>query len=122
MNADTAQRMLEAGERAAEIENKAIRASNCLIEADHLTSEDRRKEYGHPLDNFDATARIIEELIFARYKVQIEVTADFVGLLMLAVKLAREANKSSRSNLEDIAGYARCIELVHQEQEKRSGK
>lgn len=93
-----------------------------LDEAARLTSGERQKDYGHPLDTYTCAANILRALILHRYKVDIPVTADFVLLFMAAgIKGSREAGGHKRDNLADLAGYARTIEMTLDEEEKRSG-
>lgn len=37
-----------------------------------------------------------------------------VSMMMILVKVARDANKPKRDNLVDIAGYARCAERLEE--------
>lgn len=84
---------------------------NILDEAQEITSGDRQKAYGHPFENFTGQALIVRGLIFRRYGIDLPITPDFIGLLGVAVKLDREAGKSKRDNLVDIAGYSRTIQM-----------
>lgn len=77
-------------------------------EADRIVSHDRQESYGHPFHDFARTARIWREILGA------EVTAQQVGLCMIAVKLSRQVNRPKRDNLVDIAGYAKCVDLVEE--------
>lgn len=80
-----------------------------LDEAARLTSEDRRKEYGHPNESFHRIAK------FWSVVLGIDVTPDQVALCMITVKIAREMNGHKPDSLIDIAGYARTIEMMHEE-------
>ena len=40
------------------------------------------------------------------------ITAEDVPLMMILLKVSREANKHKRDNLVDIAGYARTREML----------
>lgn len=82
-------------------------------EADRLVSTDRQADYGHPLDNFTQTAALWSAIIGH------EVTAEQVGLCMIAVKISRATNAIKRDTLVDIAGYAKTIDLVVQERARR---
>lgn len=102
---------------------------NILLDANRLTAEDRRKEYGHPLDNFTHTAAILNGVLAAIFERETDLVdrdgafhlrAEHVPLIMQAVKLARLAgNPTHRDTNVDIAGYARTLELVIEERECR---
>ena len=37
-----------------------------------------------------------------------------VAMMQILLKLSREGHKHGRDNLTDIAGYARCAQMVHE--------
>lgn len=82
-------------------------------EADRLVSTDRQADYGHPLDNWTQTAALWSAIIGH------EVTAEQGLLCMIAAKISRETNAPKRDNLVDIAGYAKCVDLVIKERARR---
>ena len=84
---------------------------NILEEANGLVHGDRGEAYGHPHTDYDCTATIWRSLIKRRYGVDVPLTPDFACLLMMAVKLSREAGKPKRDNLVDAAGYAECASM-----------
>ena len=90
---------------------------NILREADKLTAEDRRGDYGHPLDDYNRTAALFNAA-FAD-KLSSPFAAEDMMLAMILVKVSRQRNKPKRDNLTDICGYARCIELAEQERKNR---
>lgn len=79
---------------------------NVLQEADRIVGGDRGEDYGHPFHDFSRTAAMATALLGQ------EIRPDQVPLLMIAVKLSRQANRPKRDNLVDIAGYARTAEMV----------
>lgn len=83
-----------------------------LKEALKVTGQERPQDYVHPLDDFGCTAAMWQALIRVRYGVDVPLTADFVGLMMAAMKVSREAGRHKHDNLVDIAGYAECIGAV----------
>lgn len=91
-----------------------------LKEALETTSFSRPKDYKHPLDDFTCTASIWAAIIKIRYGVDIPLTAEFVGLMMAAMKVSREAGNHKHDNLVDIAGYAECIDKVISERKARA--
>lgn len=99
-----------------------------LEEAARLTSGDRNKDYGHPLDDYAKTGIIWGALLHtwakeaAKHEYPIPVPADLACLLMVGVKLSRQVNRRKRDNLVDGAGYLRCVEMIEVEQERRNAE
>lgn len=83
---------------------------NVLEEANRLIYGDRNRSYGHPFDNFDHTAGLINAQF--RNKLKEDFTAEEVGELMVLVKLSRQRYAHKRDNLTDIAGYVGCIDRI----------
>jgi hypothetical protein len=77
---------------------------------------ERGEAYGHPLDDYERTARIWSAILGA------EVTAEQAILCMIGVKISRECNRGGRDNRVDIGGYAECLDLVAQERRRRTNK
>lgn len=76
-----------------------------LREAARIISGERNKQYGGPEENFTRTAQIWTAII------GYEFTAEDVAMMMVGLKVARYANKSSGFQADtwiDIAGYAGC--------------
>jgi hypothetical protein len=80
-----------------------------LEEAQRLVHGDRQADYGHPLDDFTRTAAMWSAILGAA------VTAEQVGLCMMAVKISRQCNKPKRDNLTDAAGYAATVQMCVEE-------
>ncbi len=78
-----------------------------LAEAESLVHGNRNADYGHPLQDFSRTAKMWSAILGC------EVTAEQVGLCMIAVKISRHCNKAKLDNLVDIAGYAETLNMVH---------
>lgn len=88
-----------------------------LLEAESLVTGSRRGDYSHPLDNFETTAKMWQAVL--KNKLVGQITAEDVGLMMIAAKLAREVDKHKRDNLVDIAGYAETVMMVKDERYRR---
>ncbi len=88
-------------------------------EADRIVDVDRQAQYGHPLDNFGQTSEMVTALLRGKLKPGAVVSPEEVGLIQILVKVSRESNYPKRDNRVDIAGYAKTVELVHQERERR---
>jgi hypothetical protein len=82
---------------------------NILQEADRLTSDDRRKEYGSPREFYKKTAAMWSVIL------DTPVAPEQVGLCMIAFKMVREMHAHKRDSLVDIAGYARTLEINYDE-------
>jgi hypothetical protein len=85
---------------------------NLLVEADALTAGARRKEYGHPVDNFNDIARMWSVIL--SNEAEVNVTPLQVVLCMTALKICRGKQGYKRDTFIDIAGYARCAEMIQE--------
>lgn len=85
-----------------------------LQEAQGLVDGQRRTDYGSISASFSRIAKLWSAIL------DIEVTPEAVGLMMIALKVARATQGFQRDSLVDIAGYAYCIEQI-QNEVKRHG-
>ena len=87
-------------------------------------TDERGNNYGHPKNHFKCTQAMYQAWIDNR-----ELSPDLLppelepalkhGIYMICDKLARMAkNPHHRDNLDDIKGYASCIEMVLDEVSK----
>lgn len=80
-----------------------------LEEAGKIVSTDRNRAYGHPRDNFERTGLMWDAILDAAdYRPGGGIPPRLVGLMMICLKLDREAHKHTDDNLVDICGYAAC--------------
>lgn len=86
--------------------------TSILADAKRLTSGDRQDDYGHPSDDFARTALMWTGILSEKLQEGAEISAMYVPLCMIAVKLARQAHRHKRDNLVDIAGYARTAAMI----------
>lgn len=85
---------------------------NILEKANEITHHDRRKTYGHPVDNFSHIAEM-----WAAY-LNADIRPEDVAPLMIMVKLSRESHCPKQDNWTDIAGYAWCGDEVRKQTEQ----
>lgn len=70
-----------------------------LLEAQRLVNGDRQADYGSPADNYRDIAAVWSGILGQ------PVTARQAALMMVGLKLAREAHKPKRDNIVDAHGY-----------------
>lgn len=83
-----------------------------LAEADNLINGDRRREYGHPLENFTRVAEYWSAYLTTRSGPPRPLSAEDVAHMMIMLKIARGAQGYNRDTYVDVAGYAGCIEAI----------
>lgn len=96
-------------------ETMGIIEESVLEEADRLVSGDRQAAYGHPLDDFTRTGRIMGAILGIP-----DVPPELVGLCMVGVKISREVNHPKRDNRVDGPGYFKCVDMIHDERKRRA--
>lgn len=92
-----------------------------LEEANRIIYGDREQTYGHPSKNFDATASLWNGYLDAKYGGAgsgVSINATDVAHMMMLLKMARELHIHKRDNVVDMAGYAGCIQKMHDYVEK----
>jgi Domain of unknown function (DUF6378) len=87
----------------------ALVSESILLEAERLVSGDRRQDYGHPADNFRDVAAMWSVILDK------EIKPSQVINCMIALKLCRAKQSGwKRDTYVDIAGYAKCRQLVEE--------
>lgn len=89
-------------------------SENILQEADRITSKDRRVAYGPVGPDFQRIAELWTAHL--REKLTAPITAEDYGVMMILMKTARFSYGKSRDSLVDVAGFARTLELLQEEQ------
>ncbi len=91
---------------------------NVCQEADQIAGQggERMRDYGHPLDNHARIAAGWSVLLGTT------VTPSQAALCIMWLKLAREMNTYKRDNMVDLCGYAKCYEMIKDEEAKRAGQ
>lgn len=87
-----------------------------LCVAEMLVNGDRQRDYGHPYDNCANIAAGWEVILGG------SVSPEQVALCMAWLKIARETNTPKRDNRVDLAGYAKVLDMVVEERNRREGK
>jgi hypothetical protein len=88
------------------LEPKKVDEQSVLEEAAKCVTGPRRRDYGTPDENF---GRIAEHWnTHLKDKLSKPITTSDVAMMMILLKVAREANSPKRDNYVDIAGYAQC--------------
>lgn len=95
-------------------------SESILQEAQRLTHGDRNKDYGHPLDDYTRTVKMVNAML--SHKLKEPLTADECAMIMCCVKLSRQANHPKRDNMTDLAGYAWVVQECIDEKERRDKK
>jgi len=90
-----------------------------LTEADEVTSGDRNKSYGPPLDNHACTAALWIAYLKRKHGIDVPLTVRDVCWLNVLQKISRDANTEKRDNLIDVCGWARNIEMAEEELKQR---
>lgn len=85
-----------------------------------IARTDRMRDYGHPLDNFNAIARFWSQYLSHKHGADFELGPDDVGFMMILLKTARDCHKPKPDNLVDIIGYADCVQMVREAQARES--
>ena len=107
---------------AAEVGTRAVAGDTILDQAKKLTSGDRRRDYGHPLEDFSCTAEIWTAILHRTglMNPMDHIPAELVALMMTAVKLSRlSSSPGHMDSIVDVAGYMRTQEMVL---DKRRGR
>lgn len=111
--------MVEVDEVPTEDRETNVSEKNILKEALHTVDGDRGKFYGHPLDNHSNTASFWSDYIKRKYDVDVKLDARDVCMMMVLLKVSRDANRPKEDNLVDIAGYVRNAQMIEEEQKRR---
>ena len=82
-------------------------ATTVLEEAESVVNGDRSREYGSVRRNFEMIANLWSDYL------EIEVFSHDVAHMMMLLKIARSKKGYHRDSITDIAGYARCSEMLH---------
>ena len=80
-----------------------------LSEATAAVFGERQQKYGHPRDNMQRTADLLNGY-FAAKGVEFRASADDIPVMMILLKLARLVETPGhRDSIVDVAGYAEVL-------------
>ncbi len=88
------------------------REPSILVEAEKIVGSDRQLQYGHPSNDFARTADMWTGLFRDKLAKHNIFYPEDVAKAQICLKLSREMNLHKRDNLVDIAGYAKCLEMI----------
>lgn len=74
-----------------------------MLEANSLVNGDRQADYGTPRDNYAGVAKVWSGILHMILKR--DITPEEAALMMVGLKVQRQAMKHKRDNLVDAHGY-----------------
>jgi hypothetical protein len=74
-----------------------------MREADDLVNGGRQSDYGSPSDNWGGVAKVWSGILSRKLKV--DITAEEASLMMVGLKVQRQAMQPKRDNIVDAHGY-----------------
>ena len=85
--------------------------------------ERRAEGYGHPKKNFEDIAALWSAWMYSRRESKTFPFTDAlepldVAAMMILLKLARLIKTIDQDTIDDIQGYAKCIELIYLQKEE----
>jgi len=75
-----------------------------------VVTGDRQDSYGNPMADFKGTALIWTGIL--QHKLHAPITAEDVPLMMIGLKLRREAHRAKEDNIVDAHGYLHCLQWL----------
>lgn len=87
---------------------KLLLLDDSILHEAHRVVRQRIDNYGGPQENFKMIAAMWSQILGGT------ITTTQVGLMMIALKIARHCHKPIRDNLVDIAGYVDCISIIEE--------
>jgi len=88
-----------------------------MLEANHLVNGERQGDYGSPRSNYEGIAKVWSGLLSPILKR--DITPEEAALMMVGLKLQRQAMKHKRDNLVDAHGY--LLVYAHIARDKSTG-
>ena len=119
---------------------KVVEQESVCHEADRLVDGARQKDYGHPIDNYDRVAQLWTAYlrgkrynfdtndfdsipdakgVGASHPMSDWLAAEDVMLMMNLLKVGRLEHGYHRDSAVDMAGYAKCLDMIVTERKAR---
>jgi hypothetical protein len=90
-----------------------------LQKANDLIHGPRQADYGHPRDDFGASSAMMTAFLKKKLKPGCVIEPEDIPMIMIMVKLARQANKPQYDNVLDIAGYCGTWDLLSEDPQEK---
>jgi hypothetical protein len=74
--------------------------------------EERGSQYGHPKQDFSRTAKLWNAYLGDRLVTDLK--PEDVPMMMILLKVSREAHKHQEDNINDIQGYAKTRQMLEE--------
>jgi hypothetical protein len=102
---------------STEVITTIVRDDSVALEADSLVHGDRHADYGHPVEDYTRVGRIWAAILSGHLGIPMgDLDPRICALMMVGIKISREAQKSKRDNRVDMAGYSEVMEMIAQRQ------
>jgi len=89
-------------------------------EGKRLSNTVRQNSYGHPIDDWSKTAKMWSAVLTRKLKE--DITAEEAAMMMVCVKMSREANMPKDDNVVDMAGYVNVLDIIKRERARREAE
>jgi len=90
------------------MQDSILKAPSLFEKAEKIVKDCRHKDYGSPTAMCEHIAAMWNAYLGLKDKIK----ADHVPMLMIMLKIARQAHNYKEDNLIDIMGYAGVAEMV----------
>lgn len=80
---------------------------------------DREKTYGEPFKNLTAIALFWNDYVLIKYGIKLSLSTEDICMMMVLLKIPRQANCHKQDNLTDGIGYFELIDRMHREMQEK---
>lgn len=89
-----------------------LEAKEILLEAEKLTNNDRKEQYGNIQESFNLYSEILKTCF------GLELKPTEIAKVMMAIKLGRQKFRHKMDNLVDLAGYTKILGVLQEGESK----